>query len=214
MAQITKTLTFLTSDLGRNASLVLTFDTSHYQSAIPLVYKVANFGGIGQHAFTITLQTKYGFICGLPAPVGIVYAFTHINHGEKTILTQGGTPLAHSFSTPTPLQPVSDKIVAQNDAREFVDIGFGPFERLDRPPAQAILFEHVARGSSAQLEALAPTLLGYVSPDYVYKEGEPLRTGIPFPVVFTENLATLESDTYWKLEYNSAISKFVITRSP
>jgi len=216
MAQITRSLTFLTNDLGRDTTLVLTFDDvknlGEYKSVFAVVWKVGSFKASGQSTFAVTFKSEFGFICGLTAPNAVVYAYTDINPGEKTTLTEGGNPVAHSFSAPIPTQ-MTAKMVAENDARDKVDMVFGVFDRSDRPPAQTIFFEGVERRSSVQVEQPDPTLLGYISSDYIYKEGEVLRSAIPFPVIFNQKLAELEPETFWRIEFTQGTSECKITRS-
>jgi len=209
MAHITRNLTFVTNDLGKDAILALTFDSTNnpdeYKSLLPIIWKVAHFKASGHYAFTVTYKSDFGFTSTHVSSDSVVVpsVYTHIDRGQKTILTESG------FSTPTSIQPPTKLMEAENGTHEIHDFGFGFFERPDLPPNQILLFNHVGPSLRLLID-FTPILSGYITTGY--KEGEILRGQIASPVIFKENLASLEEETHWRLEYDQATGSFKITR--
>ncbi|KAM6501634.1 hypothetical protein JOM56_001611 [Amanita muscaria] len=211
----TRTLTFRSENLGRLSVLILTFDDSKtpgiYNTVFPTAFKVSAFGAKGPYEFAVIYKSELGFTrAQISSDDTVVPAstYTHINVGQKTILTKTSEPTVYSFSDPESIAPPTGQMVAQNDTDGKENIGVGFFERSDRKPSQMLVFEGVGAGSSVQSEFI-PILGGYITSDY--KETAVLRGQISTPRHFKENLVQLPSRTNWKIEYNKDSGAYKIT---
>ncbi|KIL61605.1 hypothetical protein M378DRAFT_13412 [Amanita muscaria Koide BX008] len=215
MSEFTRTLTFRSNKLEREAVLVLTFDDSKtpgiYHTVFPTAFKVSAFRTEGDQEFTVTYRSQLGFTRPQIDDDTVVLASTYIpiNAGQKTILTYGGDPPIYSFSIPEDITPHTGQMVAQNNTDGKENIGVGFFEKPDRGPSQILVFEGVGTGFSVQSE-FTPILGGYITS--AYKENAVLRDQIPTPLLFKQNLAQLPQLTNWRVEYNAGSGVYAIKR--
>jgi len=212
MPPFTRNLTFVANDLGREATLLLVFDDTgipgQYRTIFPVAWKVSTFGASGAYSLKVTYHSEFGFTRAESGGIVEASAFIHMNPGEKTILEkQGGV---YQFTRPSLIQPPSPNMEVENGTSEHQDIGFGIFSQPERPPQDILLFDNLNAGSIAQIGQFNPIISAYVTSDY--KQGQILRGQPTVPVILKENLAHLEQDTIWKLEYNPASGQFHIVR--
>jgi len=211
----TRTLTFRCKDLGRDSTLLLTFNDEAipgmYRDVFPTAFKVAMFGATGSYEFKVVYNSEFGFTRaqingGIVVPASV---YTHIDVGQETTLTKKGSPAVYSFSKPQPIVPPTTEVVAINgtDTRENIGVGF--FDSPDGAPTAVLVFTNVGPASKVQPEFI-PILRGYITPDY--QEGEIMKGQITPPILFTENLVRLDQDTYWKLTYNEGTGVYKIVR--
>jgi len=210
----TRTLTFRSNNLGKDSTLVLTFDDMAipriYEDVFPTAFKVTAFGEEGFYEITVTYVAEFGFTRAQMTGGVVVPASTniHIDVGQQTTLTKRGSPEVYSFSKPQSIVPPTDQMVAINgtDMRENIGVGF--YDRPDRAPITVLVFERVGSGSKVQTEFI-PILGGYITSDY--QGNVILKAPISTHPLFKENLVELDRDTYWRITYNKGSGAYKIT---
>jgi len=214
MSPVTRILNFRASDLGKDAALVLAFDPEDYRSVFGVVWKVAHFGASGHYQFQLRYRSEFGFIRAeiTSGDIVVASAYINVNAGEKSILTETGHPPVYSWSTPSHIQPPTNQIEGENGTNggQNIALGLSNPERPGGEPAPVLLFTDVARQGVIRLE-FTPVVSGYITSDF--KEGQILRAPIESPVVFKENLATLDEESNWELVRDPATGEFRIIRA-
>ncbi|KAG2153859.1 hypothetical protein DEU56DRAFT_771423 [Suillus clintonianus] len=203
-----RNLTFQSNDLGKEATLMLTFDTMEglYEDFFPVVWKVSTFGKTGPYRAHATYTSQLAFSIPQVLAGNIVDAETSvkINDSEKTVLTQANN--VYHFSPPQAgtsgvLQAVNNTGALQNIAVGFV----APGELMPKP---ALFFEGVGDESHVTAK-FTPVLRAYITSDY--QETAIIRGAIDTPAVWTQNLAGLAASTTWELKRDLASGHYTIT---
>jgi len=213
MGEFVRTFTFRGINIPRDTKFLLTFDASNipgvYETVFPVVWKVTSPGAGPPPLYTYV--QKFGFTRAVSGG-GVLdpaSTYTHINVGQETELSKITHPWAYRFSTPQTIIPPTKHSVATNVTNGLEDIGFGFFERNDRPPSPVLFFENVKAGHSVHSE-FTPILKGYVTSGY--RENEIIRGELATPSIFKENLMHLPEHSDWLLKYDSDTGRYTIER--
>jgi len=213
MPGFTRTLNFQVNNLGKEATLVLTFDDDKtpgiYKTVFPTALKVTSFAEKGNYNFRLVYHADLGFTRAQVAGGIVEPASTYIpiDIGHKTTLTKHDN--VYEFTNPAKI-PKPKQIVAQNLSGEKEDIGVGFFDSsLEDPPSTVLVFPKVGNTSSTQCE-FHPVLRGYIVSDY--QESQLITGQVSSPVIFKENLTDLEPKTKWRLTYSNSNGEYHITQ--
>ncbi|KAG1724082.1 uncharacterized protein EDB91DRAFT_144037 [Suillus paluster] len=207
-----RNLTFQTDDLGRESTLLLTFDSyteGIYDKFYPVVWRVSPFGKRGSYSMVATYTSQLAFLKPQVVEGNITEASTciEINYGQATTLTE-----AHDvfhFSDPVP--GINGCVRAWNNTGVAQDIAVGfmsPGKLMPKPVLHFSGVEH--RGKvTAQF---TPILRAYITSDY--EENTILRGAIDTPCLWKQDLAALhEENTTWNLTRNPSTGHYEITRA-
>ncbi|KAG1759462.1 hypothetical protein EDD22DRAFT_141591 [Suillus occidentalis] len=207
----TRNLTFQSNDLGKEASLMLTFDADMdglYEESFPVVWKVAKFGKSGPYRANATYTSQLAFSKPQVVDGNIIDAETcvKINVGEKTFLTEANE--VYHFSAPA--AGASGTLQAVNNTGAIQDIAVGFMTKGDLMPKPALYFTDVGDGSNVTAR-FTPVLRAYITSDY--QETAIIRGAIDTPAIWTQDLAALSQSTTWTLARDPATGRYTMTQS-
>ncbi|KAG2125970.1 hypothetical protein DEU56DRAFT_823534 [Suillus clintonianus] len=198
-----RNLTFQSNDLGKDVSLMLTFDKnmegSLYRDVFPVVWKVSSFRKTGPYKAHATYTSQLAFSKPQLVDGNIVGAETcvKINDGEKTSLTESNN--VFHFSPP---QAVTSGVVqAVNNTGDTQDIAVGFMNKGDLIPTPALFFSGVKDGRDVMAEFI-PVLRAYITSDY--PETAVLPEPVDTPAIWSQNLAALKESTTWTLKRDAS----------
>ncbi|KAG1778273.1 hypothetical protein EV702DRAFT_1196279 [Suillus placidus] len=122
----TRNLTFQSNNLGKEATLMLTFDGDMeglYKDFFPVVWKATKFGKSGPHRAQATYTSQLAFSKPQVMNGNIIDTLTcvKINVSEKTSLTEANE--VYSFSSP--VVGVKGVLQAVNNTEAVQDIAVG-----------------------------------------------------------------------------------------
>ncbi|KAG1724090.1 uncharacterized protein EDB91DRAFT_1171505 [Suillus paluster] len=206
-----RNLVFQCNDLGKEVTLLLTFDGDMkglYQDFFPIVWKVSKFGKAGPYRMRATYTSQLAFSIPQVVAGNIVDAETSvkINVGEQTTLTDVND--VYHFSPPTAGTP--DILQAVNKTGAVQDMAIGFMNPGDLMPKPALFFHEVGDGSNVTAK-FTPTLRLYITSDY--QETEILRGAIDTPAIWSRDLSALSESTIWNLSRDPATGRYSITKS-
>ncbi|KAG1777086.1 hypothetical protein EV702DRAFT_1105712 [Suillus placidus] len=196
----TRNLTFESSDLGKEATILLTFDADIeglYEDFFPVVWKVSKFGKTGGLAFTKP-QVENGNIIDAAT-------YVKINDSEKTTLTEADG--VYQFSAPQ--AGTTGVLQAMNSTGDAQDIAVGFMNKGESMPTPALFFNGVGDGSNVTAK-FTPVLRAYITSDY--QETAILRGAIDTPTIWSRNLAELAPSTTWSLTREPASGKYTLVQ--
>ncbi|KAG2073450.1 hypothetical protein BDR04DRAFT_1094974 [Suillus decipiens] len=211
MAAFVRNLTFQTNNLGKESTLLLTFNDLTQSPGVgpreAVVWRVSTFGESGPYQMQVTYKNQLGFTKPQVTNGKIVGAATavDINVDQQTSLkkNEGGV---YSFTTPTTGTP--DFVKAVNDAGVKEDLAIGFRAEGQLLPTPVLYFSDVGDASSVTAQ-FTPKLRAYITSDY--QETEILRGEIQSPLVWEMNLATLSVSTTWTLKWDANTGRYSIT---
>ncbi|KAG1777069.1 hypothetical protein EV702DRAFT_1105493 [Suillus placidus] len=198
MSLFTRNLTFQSNELGKDVSIMLTFDGAMeglYEDFFPVVWKVSKFGKTGGLAFSKP-QVENGNIIDAATCV-------KINNSEKTTLTEANE--VYQFSAPK--AGTTGVLQAVNSTGAVQDIAVGFMSKGQLMPTPALYFNGVGDGSHVTAK-FTPVLRAYITSDY--QETAILRGAIDTPAIWSRNLAELAPSTTWTLTRDPASGKYTI----
>ncbi|KAG2747894.1 hypothetical protein P692DRAFT_20834462 [Suillus brevipes Sb2] len=202
----TRNLTFQSNDLGKEATLMLTFDAQMdglYEEFLPVVWKVSKFGKSGPYRANATYTSQLAFSKPQVVDGNIIDAETcvKVNVGEKTTLTEANE--VYHFSSP--IKGASNALQAVNNTGAIQDIAVGFMTKGDLMPKPALYFTDVGDGSHVTAR-FTPILRAYITSDY--QETAIIRGAIDTPAVWMEDLASLPQSTTWNLTRDPASGRY------
>ncbi|KAG1864398.1 hypothetical protein F4604DRAFT_1683400 [Suillus subluteus] len=208
----TRNLTFQSNDLGKEATVMLTFDADMeglYEDFFPVVWKVSKFGKTGPyraHA-TYTSQSWMGISSTLKPSV-------KINDSEKTTLTEAND--VYHFSPPH--AGVSGVLQAVNSTGAIQDIAVGFMSPGDLMPKPALYFNGVGALTVQNAEMAVMSLLGSLrscGPTLLRTIKRPaiIRGAIDTPAIWSQDLAGLADSTTWTLKRDAATGHYTMVQS-
>lgn len=207
----TRHLTFQSNNLGKEASIMLAFDSDMdglYEDFFPVVWKVSTFGKTGAYRAQATYTSQLAFSKAQVVDGNLISAQTcvKINDSEKTTLTEAD----HVYHFSPPQAGASGVLQAVNNTGDVQDIAVGFMNEGDCIPTPVLYFNDVKDGSHVTAQ-FAPVLRAYVTT--ACQETEIIRSEIASPVMWSHDLATLAKDTTWNLERNPATGQFAIVKA-
>ncbi|KAG1865870.1 hypothetical protein DFJ58DRAFT_153737 [Suillus subalutaceus] len=197
-----RNLNFQTHDLGREVTLLLTFDGNMkglYKNVCPIVWKTCTFGKEGPYSMRATYTSQLAFFKAQVDEGTITDAATcvNINEGEITTLTQDDEEVFH-FSDPVAGE--KGLLQAKNETGYVQDIGIGFMCPGELMPTPALYFNDVGDGSNAVAKFI-PKLRAYITSDY--GQTAILQRAIDSHCIWEQDLSYLDSEnTTWKLTYD------------
>ncbi|KAG2072238.1 hypothetical protein BDR04DRAFT_415729 [Suillus decipiens] len=209
----TRDLTFQSNDLGKETTIMLTFDADMkglYEDFFPVVWMVSKFGKTGTYDLQATYTSQLAF--SRPQVDDGGYKITEaavsvkINVGEKTSLTESND--IYYFSTPQPGTP--DVLQAVNNTGAIQDIALGFISQGDLVPQSVLCFSGVGDGRQATAQ-FTPVLRLYITSDY--QENAIIRSAITPPAIWSQDLTGLAKSTTWTLKYDAASGHYTLVQS-
>lgn len=197
-----RNLNFQTHNLGREATLLLTFDGDMkgiYKEFCPIVWKSCAFGKEGPYSLRATYLHQLAFFKAQVDEGTITDAATcvKINKGQLTKLTQDDEEVFH-FSEPEDGE--KGFLQAKNETGLIQDIGIGFMCPGDLMPTPLLYFNGVGDGSCAVAKFI-PKIRAYITSDY--EQTAILQHAIDGHCIWEQDLSCLDSeDTTWKLTYD------------
>ncbi|KAG1864399.1 hypothetical protein F4604DRAFT_2028187 [Suillus subluteus] len=204
----TRNLTFQSNDLGKEATIMLTFDADMeglYEDFFPVVWKVSKFGKDGAHA-TYTSQLAFSKPQVVDGNIIDAETCVKINDSEKTTLTEAND--IYHFSPPH--AGVSGVLQAVNSTGSIQDIAVGFMSPGDLMPKPALYFNGVGDGSHVTAR-FTPVLRAYITSDY--QETAIIRGAIDTPAIWSQDLAGLAESTTWTLKRDAATGHYTMVQS-
>ncbi|KAG1770429.1 hypothetical protein EDD22DRAFT_948379 [Suillus occidentalis] len=205
-----RNLSFQSNDLGKEATLMLTFDAMDglYEEFFPVVWKVCKFGKSGPYRAHATYTSQLAFSKPQVVDGNIIDAETcvKINVGEKTFLTEANE--VYHFSPP--LAGSSGVLQAVNNTGAIQDIAVGFMIKGDLMPQPALYFNEVGDGSNVTAQ-FTPVLRAYITSDY--QETAIIRGAIDTPAIWSQNLAAISESTTWNLNRDAATGHYTIVQA-
>jgi len=210
----TKTLDFRCSDLGKEATLVLTFNSDDtpgiYKTVFPTALKVTTFLESGNFNFRFVYKSLLGFSRAQVSRGDVVEppeTSIPVGIGQETTLIKKDD--AYEFSKPQSIT-MGTQIVAQNFTGEKQNIGVGFFADTPiDPPLTMLVFKGVGNTSNARIDFI-PVLRVFIVTDF--KQSEVMKNQVSTPALFNENLAELDDETVWRVTYDKATGEFKIKK--
>ncbi|KAG1777508.1 hypothetical protein EV702DRAFT_1101677 [Suillus placidus] len=210
MSLFTRNLTFQSNELGKDVSIMLTFNGAMeglYEDFFPVVWKVSKFGKTGSYSAKATYTSQLAFSKPQVENGNIIDAATcvKINNSEKTTLTEANE--VYQFSAPK--AGTTGVLQAVNSTGAVQDIAVGFMSKGQLMPTPALYFNGVGDGSHVTAK-FTPILCAYITSDY--QETAILRGAIDTPAIWSRNLAELSPSTTWSLTRDAASGKYMITQ--
>lgn len=205
-----RNLSFQTKDLGREATLLLTFDNDVkgiYHTCFPAVCWLTTFGQTGSYRMHVTYTSQLAFSRPQVADGNIIDAETcmEINDSEKTTLTRKNCV----FQFTNPVKGVPGYLEVQNNTGSIQDITLGFMSPRDLMPRPILYFKEVEDASNITIE-FTPILRAYITSDYKYTAI--LQEAIDTPAIWEKNLAALSESTTWNLTRDPSTGHYKITQ--
>lgn len=207
----TRNLTFQSNNLGKEATIMLTFDADMeglYEDFFPVVWKVSTFGKTGPYEAHATYTSQLAFSKPQVVDGNIIDAETSvkINVSEKTTLTVAND--VYHFSPPQ--AGVAGVLQAVNSTGDVQDIAVGFMSPKELMPKPALYFNGVGDGSHVTAR-FTPVLRVYVTSDY--QQTAIIRGAIDTPAIWSQDLAELAESTTWTLNRDAATGHYTIVQS-
>ncbi|KAG2037048.1 hypothetical protein BDR03DRAFT_1011181 [Suillus americanus] len=232
MAHIfTRNLSFQSNDLGKEVTIMLTFDADMeglYEDFFPVVWKVSKFGKTGGCSYSFAAKLLTYISSPVPGPYRAHVTYTSqlafsksqvvneniidaetcvkINAGEKTTLTEVND--IYHFSHPQAGTP--GVLQAVNNTGGDQDIAVGFMSKGDLMPQPALYFNGVGDGSQVTAR-FTPILRAYITSDY--QETAVIRGAINTPAIWSHDLTGLAESTTWTLNRDAATGQYTIVQS-
>ncbi|KAG0698264.1 hypothetical protein DFH29DRAFT_834877 [Suillus ampliporus] len=206
-----RNMTFQTKDLGKESTLLLTFDGKMeglYEKFYPVVWKISTFGKTGPYRMQATYTHQLAFSKAQVVNGNIVDAATcvQIQPSEKTTLTEDN----NVFQFSNPQKGVDGYLQAWNKTGLTQDMAIGFLNRGELMPVPALCFKDVGDGSNVTAE-FTPVLRAYITSDY--QETAVLQGAIETPVIWEQNLGALAENTTWNLKRDPSTGHYKITQA-
>ncbi|KAG2356354.1 hypothetical protein BDR07DRAFT_1339882 [Suillus spraguei] len=207
----TRNLTFQSNDLGKEATIMLTFDADMkglYEDFFPVVWKVSKFGQTGPYRAHATYTSQLAFSKPQVVDGNIIDAETSvkINVSEKTSLTEASE--VYHFSSPE--SGIAGVLQAVNNTGAIQDIAVGFMTPGDLMPKPALYFNGVGDGSHVTAQ-FTPVLRAYITSDY--EETAIIRGAIDTPAIWSQDLAGLAESTTWTLKRDLATGRYTLVQA-
>ncbi|KIK40135.1 hypothetical protein CY34DRAFT_807502 [Suillus luteus UH-Slu-Lm8-n1] len=208
----TRNLTFQSNDLGKDATLALTFDVDTngmYDEFFPVVWKVFPFWKNGSYRSQATYTNQLAFFKPQVAwdnSIIDALACVELNVGEKTSLTEAND--VYSFSRP--VAGIKDVLQAVNNTEDVQDIAVGFMTRGDLKPKPSLYYPEVGDGSPIMAQ-FNTVLRAYITSNY--QENAILREPIATFELWSHDLAALPENTTWNLKYDSSSGRYTIVQA-
>ncbi|KAG2140365.1 hypothetical protein BD769DRAFT_1773018 [Suillus cothurnatus] len=219
----TRNLTFQSNDLGKEVTIMLTFDADMeglYEDFFPVVWKVSKFGKTGDLHEPVRQEMQMMLMYGAyytyrlafskPQVVdgNIIDAETavKINVNEKTNLTEANE--IYHFSPPE--AGPAGVLQAVNNTGAVQDMAVGFMSPGDLMPKPALYFNEVGDGSHVTAR-FTPVLRAYITSDY--QETAIIRGAIDTPAIWSRDLSGLAESTTWTLKRDPASGRYTIDKS-
>jgi hypothetical protein len=206
-----RNLYFQTKDLGKEATLLLTFDSDVkgiYEICFPAICWLTTFGQTGSYRMHATYTSQLAFSRPQVTDGNIIEAETcmGINDSEKTTLTRKNSV----FQFSNPVKGFPGYLEARNDTGSMQDIALGFMSPGDLMPRPMLYFKEVEDASNITIE-FTPILRAYITSDY--KHTAILQGAIETPVIWEQNLAALSESTTWDLKRDPYTGHYKITQA-
>ncbi|KAH6911460.1 hypothetical protein BKA70DRAFT_1423197 [Coprinopsis sp. MPI-PUGE-AT-0042] len=202
----TRNLKFVCEDLGKNVTLLLTFDDAEanpgtYTQYQPTAFKVLGFGATGANMATVSFESQLVFTKPHVGSDDIIEssASHKIQLGEETELKliQELPVKIYGFSKPTEGSP--NAITAHNKADITVDFGVGFQDPRNKPTVlTAIVFRDIRENDTVRV-AFTPVLRGYFTTGF--QPQQLLTAQVQSKLAFSQNLEQLNEDTTWIIKH-------------
>ncbi|KAG1812562.1 uncharacterized protein BJ212DRAFT_457403 [Suillus subaureus] len=227
----TRNLTFQSNNLGKEATIMLTFDADMeglYEDFFPVVWKVSTFGKTGGRSYSCVSESLTYIRPLFPGPYEAHATYTSqlafskpqvvdgniidaetsvkINVSEKTTLTVAND--VYHFSPPQ--AGVAGVLQAVNSTGDVQDIAVGFMSPKELMPKPALYFNGVGDGSHVTAR-FTPVLRVYVTSDY--QQTAIIRGAIDTPAIWSQDLAELAESTTWTLNRDAATGHYTIVQS-
>ncbi|KAJ8590406.1 hypothetical protein M405DRAFT_881076 [Rhizopogon salebrosus TDB-379] len=188
-----RNLTFQVKDLGKETTLLLTFDSDMhdiYKTFWPVVWKVTTFGKSGSYMMHVTYTSQLAF---------------------STLQVENGNTVDAStcVQIKDPQPGVGGYMQAVNETGKIQDIALGFMTPGNLMPQPALYFKDVGDGSHV-VAKFTPKLRAYITSDY--QESQILDVAILSDVIWEEDLDGLSQSTTWSLERDPASGRYIITQ--
>jgi len=210
MSAYTRQLTFRAANLGKAATLVLTFDSDGglYQDKFPVIWKSFHFSQFG--LFTANVTYANNLAVSKPqvdhgATIVHSAAFQRLHYGQQTTLTKDNG--IYGFTPPEALTAV-DSLKVSNGTQSKEDISLGFLSEGSIVPTPVYYWDALEAGASIQTQ-FSPVLRAYVTNEY--QEGQIIRGQINSPVIFEKDLSQLGNNTTLVLLFNPVTGEFSIS---
>lgn len=204
----TRNLTFQSNDLGKEVTIMLTFDADMeglYEDFFPVVWKVSKFGKTGPYRAHMTYTSQLAFSKPQVVDGNIIDAETavKINVNEKTNLTEANE--VYHFSPPE--AGPAGVLQAVNNTGAVQDMAVGFMSPGDLMPKPALYFNEVGDGSHVTAR-FTPVLRAYITSDY--QETAIIRGAIDTPAIWSRDLSGLAESTTWTVKRDPATGHYTI----
>lgn len=204
-----RNLTFQTNDLGKEATLVLIFQSDKdctYRKSFPVIWRATTFGDEGRYSMHATYTNDLAFSRVQVVDGNVVSAGTYvkINNGQQTTLTKTG--LEFKFSAPK--QGVPGYLQATNKTDAAQDIAISIMVPGDPMPKPVLCFKDVEDGCDFKAK-FTPKLHAYISSDH--QETAILEGSICTDSIWEQDLAKLPESSTFTLSREPATGHYTIT---
>ncbi|KAG2146202.1 hypothetical protein DEU56DRAFT_166676 [Suillus clintonianus] len=203
---VVKNLTFQTNDLGREVTLLLTFDahTEGLEGEFnPKILKTGTFKQKGKCVMPVTYTNELAFGKAQAVTGRIVDAAT-LKTSQRTTLTENNGVL--HFSTPE--TGADGFLQAVNKTGSVQDLAVGFLNEGGFGSGPTLRFKDVGDGS--RVTALrTPILRAYITSDH--QKTSVLAGAVDTPEIWAQNLDSLAESTTWNLKFNESTGQYTIT---
>lgn len=204
-----KNLTFESNNLGKESTLLLTFDSDMpgmYENYFPVAWRVATFGAKDVHSLVVIYKHQFALTKPQVQHERIIDAATavEINVDQTTTLTKDGN--VFHFSTPVSGIPGALRVVNNTGETQDIAVGFlSPGEWIPKP---ALFFSKFESGSEITAQ-FTPKLRAYITS--AYDEAAILRAAIHTSPIWECDLTALDQSTTWKITWDPINDCYAIT---
>lgn len=214
---IVRNLTFQSNDLGRNMTIVLTFDADVdglYDTIYPVVWKVLTFQKTGLCRFDVTYTNDLALSEADIADENLVQtgADFRLKPGQQTTLTLEDDSDTLSFSPP--VDGTSGYLTAENKTGLVQDLAVGFFDpTMSSPvssPVPTHFFKEVEDGSTVAVQC-KPVLRVYLESDY--QETEVLVDAIDSTAIWEQDLHRLFRNTTFNVGLDLFTGRCTLTKT-
>ncbi|KAH6911461.1 hypothetical protein BKA70DRAFT_1538553 [Coprinopsis sp. MPI-PUGE-AT-0042] len=198
-----RTLKFISDNLGKNATLLLTFDDIESNRGMhseyhPTAFKVIGFSANGMQSVSVTYKNQLVFLKPQVDQSNIIVSsgvFKSVEVDQQTdlITTQAFAPKMYEFTPPVPGS--AGDITAYNKTGEEATIAIG-FQDPRNPTSAtpSLVFKDVPNTNSVKAK-FHPVLRGYFTSDH--QENEVLTSEVGSPEAFKQSLEQLPEESTW-----------------
>ncbi|KAG1812441.1 uncharacterized protein BJ212DRAFT_1483075 [Suillus subaureus] len=207
-----RNLYFQTKDLGKEVTLLLTFDSDVkgiYQTCFPAICWLTTFGQTGSYRMHANYTSQLAFSRPQVTDGNIIEAETcmEINVGDSHLLCEHSIERRH-FSIP--VKGVSGYLEFRNDTGSVQDIALGFMSPRDLMPRPILYFKEIEHASNITIK-FTSILRAYITSDY--KHTAILQGAIDTPAIWEQNLAALSESTTWDLKRDPSTGHYKITQA-